>query len=107
MGRVRITDRGIDVVESHLARFEADAANEGMVARLRSIAAGEAEATSVDLIFWTHELREFVRYRRLGFRTGAGGDYELWTNAHAATVADYGLVELPGGRTFYHPSLVP
>jgi RHS repeat-associated protein len=32
---VRITGRGIDVVEGHLARFGPDAANEGMVLRLR------------------------------------------------------------------------
>ena len=63
------------------------------------------QATAADLNFYTHELREFVRYRRLGFPTGAGGDYGLWNNAHSATLADYGLVEGPG--VLYHPSVAP
>ncbi len=37
----------------------------------------------------SHELRESVRDRRLGFPTGAGDDYELWNNAHTATLQDY------------------
>ena len=76
-----------------------------MVARLRAIASGKLEATAADLNFYTHELREFVRYRRLGFTTGAGDDYVLWNNAHSATLADYGLVEGPG--VLYHPSVAP
>ena len=101
----RITAGGIDVVEGHLSRFGPDAANEGMILRLRDIAAGKVSPAQVDLNFYTHELREFVRYRQLGFRTGAGSNYELWNNAHSATLADYGLVEGPG--VLYHPSVAP
>jgi hypothetical protein len=68
--RIKITPRGIDVVEGHLARFEPDAMNRLAVQRLRDIAAGRLESTPFDLNFYSHELREFVRYRRLGWPTG-------------------------------------
>lgn len=101
----RITDKGVDVVERHVARFGPDAPNEGMIARLREISAGRLQPEPVDLNFYTHELREFVRYRQLGFPSGAGMDSVLWNNAHTATLADYGLVEGPG--VLYHPSVAP
>jgi len=102
---VRVTGRGVDAVERHLARFGPDAPNAGMVQRLRRIAAGELSPTQTDLNFYAHELREFVRYRRLGHPTGAGGNWDLWNDAHTASLADYGLVEGPG--VLYHPSVAP
>jgi RHS repeat-associated protein len=99
---VKVTPRGIAAVEQHLARFGADEANEAMVARLRGIAAGDLEPTASDLNFYTHELRESVRYRRLGFPTGNPG-HEVWNNAHTATLEDYGLT--PGPGVLYHPSI--
>jgi hypothetical protein len=67
--RIRITPKGIDVVEGHLARFGPDDMNQLAVQRLRDIAAGKLERTQFDLNFYSHELREFVRYR-LGWPTG-------------------------------------
>lgn len=108
-GRIKITSQGIDVVEQHLGRFVPDAANQGMIQRLRDIADGKLQPTQADLNFYSHELREFVRYRQLGWRTGTPGDldaaHELWNNAHAATLEDYGLREGPG--VLYHPSVEP
>ena len=99
---VRVTPKGIDAVEQHLSRFGPDAENAGMAARLRKIAAGELEATPADMNFYTHELRESVRYRQLGHPTGDPG-YDVWNNAHTATLEDYGLTEGPG--VLYHPSV--
>ena len=76
-GRIRVTDRGIDAVGRHIVRFGNDEANQVMVNRLRDIARGEIEPTQYDLNYYSHELRESVRYRRQGFPTGAGVDYEL------------------------------
>jgi len=108
-GRIRVTDRGINAVERHLGRFGNDEANLVMVDRLRRIASGESEPTQPDLNFYAHELREFVRYRRQGFPTGAGDDYDLWNNAHAATLEDYGLKELDANRNrnLFHPDAWP
>jgi hypothetical protein len=107
--RIRITNPGIDVVEQHVARFGPDSPNEAMIQRLRDIATGRLRATDSDLSFYAHELREFVRYRRLGWPTGqpAGVDamHELWNNAHTAALEDFGLRERPG--VLYHPSVLP
>jgi uncharacterized protein len=73
-----------------------------MISRLRKIASGEASPTQVDLNFYSHELREFVRYRNLGHASGDPG-YEIWNNAHAATLEDYGLNEKAMPHPLYHP----
>ncbi len=105
IGRLKVTDRGIGVVTKHIARFGDDEANQIMVDRLRLIARSTLEPTRYDLNFYAHELREFVRYRRRGFPTGAGDDYDLWNNTHAATLRDYRLDELDmdKNRNLFHP----
>jgi hypothetical protein len=107
--RITITDRGIDVIERHVARFGPDPANQAMIRRLRDIVEGRLPATLADLNFYARELREFVRYRRQGFSTGAGDDYDLWNNAHTAALEDYGLNELDadGNRNLFHPDAWP
>ena len=107
--RIRITNPGIEVVEQHVARFGPDPANRAMIRRLRDIAAGRLQASQADLNFYSHELREFVRYRELGWPTGQPSSVDaardLWNNAHTATLEDYGLREGPG--VLYHPSVNP
>jgi hypothetical protein len=107
--RLKVTFHGIEVVVRHIFRFGDDEANRIMVDRLRRIAKGEFEATQYDLNYYAHELREFVRYRREGFPSGAGDDYILWNNAHAATLDDYRLPELDadGNRNLFHPDAWP
>jgi hypothetical protein len=61
-GRVRVTERGLDVVTRRLERFGPDDPNEGMLQRLRDVVDGTLRPTSFDMNFYTHELREFVRY---------------------------------------------
>jgi hypothetical protein len=106
---IRITQRGVDAVVKHLARFGPDEANTYMINRLRAIASGEIEPTASDLNFYSHELREYVRYRNLGWPEGQPADpeaaRELWNDAHTATLEDYGLREGPG--VLYHPEVDP
>src|SRR5262249_20898679 len=71
---VRVTPKAVQTVEQHLARFGPDAANAAMLARLRAVHAGDIHAEPTDLNFYTHELREYVRYRQLGQRTGQPSD---------------------------------
>ena len=103
--RVRITHLGVDVVERHVGRFESDVDNAGMVQRLRDIADGKLQPTAWDENFYTHELREFVRYRRLGWPDGEPADGDaarvIWNNTHTATLEEYAL----RGRVedLYHP----
>jgi hypothetical protein len=53
-----------------------------MLERLRAIADEHLEPTPVDRDFYTYELRKYVRYRKLGYESGAPADPEaahtLW-----------------------------
>ena len=81
-----------------------------MVDRLRRIAKGELTPTAQDLNFYSHELREFVRYRRLGWRNGVPVDgdarRQLWLQTHSATLDDYSL-PLQRDDLLYHPDALP
>jgi len=104
--KVRITKKGVDRVEQHLSRFGPDPQNQAQLQRLRDIANDRIQPTQADLNNYTHELRELLRYDRLGFRDGVPTSpdeaYRLWNNAHTATLEDYGLKE--GIGVLYHPS---
>ena len=105
---VKITDKGVGLVEAHVRRFNpVGEAELRMVERLRGIATQTLVAEPVDLRFYTHELREYLRYKKLGYPTGQPADpdqaYELWNNAHTATLEDYKLKE--GFGVLFHPSV--
>ncbi|MEG4961502.1 MULTISPECIES: hypothetical protein [unclassified Microcoleus] len=105
---VKITDKGVALVEAHVRRFNpVGEAELRMVERLRSLATKTLVAEPVDLRFYTHELREYLRYKKLGYPTGQPADpdeaYELWNNAHTATLEDYKLKE--GFGVLFHPSV--
>ena len=80
-----------------------------MVERLRAIADGKLDPTQQDLNFYAHELRENVRYKLLGYPTGQPQDlaerYQLWNNAHSATLEDYRIKENRDSfnNPLYHP----
>jgi RHS repeat-associated protein len=103
---VVITNQGVDKVEQHLARFGSDPQNEAQLRRLRDIASGVLKATQADLNNYTHELREYLRYKRLGYQTGVPSNPDeanrLWNNAHTATLEEYNLKE--GFGILYHSS---
>ncbi|MGB3410981.1 MAG: RHS repeat-associated core domain-containing protein [Microthrixaceae bacterium] len=106
-----INSRGADLVEAHLQRFAnggpLDAPEQGMLGRLRQISAGGLDPTEYDRAFYTHELRELVRYRRAGFPSGQPrvGNYELWDALHTATLRDYGITRAGAPAALYHPSV--
>lgn len=105
---VKITDKGVALVEAHVRRFNpVGEAELRMVERLRRIATQTLVAEPVDLRFYTHELREYLRYKKLGYPTGQPTDpdeaYELWNNAHTATLEDYKLKE--GFGVLFHSSV--
>ncbi|WP_157740146.1 polymorphic toxin-type HINT domain-containing protein [Micromonospora auratinigra] len=109
--RAKVQTNGVDAVETHLLRFAdggaLESAEQGMLNRLRSISAGEMEATPHDLRFYTHELRESVLYRKAGYRTGQpeSGSYELWDQLHTQSLNDYGLTRAGAPNDLYHPSV--
>ncbi len=105
---VKITDKGVALVEAHVRRFNpVGEAELRMVERLINIATETLVAEPVDLRFYTHELREYLRYKKLGYPTGQPTNpddaYELWNNTHTATLEDYKLKE--GFGVLFHPSV--
>lgn len=111
--KIRISDKGIEAVERHLARFGGGDAEAAMVERLRRISRGELPATDFDRAFYAHELRESVRYRRAGWAVGQpaerGAAYDLWNDLHTATLEDYALRERDklGRAALFHPDVDP
>jgi hypothetical protein len=88
--KIKVTDRGIGVVENHLSRFGNWGHNNAMLKRLRDISSGKAKPTQIDLDFYAHELRESVRLRQLGNATGEVSR-PLYLKAHNAALREYGI----------------
>ena len=91
----KITNEGIEIVKKHLSRLEYDEWNIRMIERLKKIENGKISITDFDKRFYTHETREFERYKLLGFENTDFKNIpdEVWDNAHAATLEDYKLHE--------------
>ena len=81
-----------------------------MIDRLRSILKGDITATSVDLNYYTHEIREWVRYRNMGWADGVPANAQeatdLWRQCHTATLEDYKL-PLQRDDLLYHADALP
>lgn len=105
--RIRFTKRGVEVAARHLARFGDDIANKYMLQRLSAIVDGKLEATDYDLIFYTHELREYVRFRHRSVPDYEDTDYSFYVKEHSATLQDYGIPYDKNAKfRLYHPSAV-
>ncbi len=102
----QIDESGISDVRTHVGRFDDDPANAAMIDRLDRISRGELAPTDYDLRYYTHEMRELERYRNLGIPDGVDPGYDVWNNAHTATLEDFGLSDLDanGNSILYHPS---
>ena len=99
----KIQSSGIDVVKKHLSRFDHDDANVKMVDRLKKISEGKMKATDYDKRFYTHEIREYERYKALGVKDGVDPGYDIWNDAHTGTLEDFKIDELK--EPLYHPDV--
>lgn len=113
---VTIDKDGIDIVKKHLSRFNFDEWNERMINRLEAILKGEIKVSDFDKRFFSHETREFERYKSLGHENTKWKDLseeefeEIWNNTHSATLEDYKLYEIieydgRNVRSLYHPDV--
>jgi hypothetical protein len=91
------SQEGVNIVELHTSKFPPSDANKVMIDRLHRILRGELEMTDTDKRFYTHEIREFERFKALGY-----GDTEMpdagssvWNNVHTATLEDFKLKDDP------------
>jgi hypothetical protein len=93
--KIKFTDLGIDYLEDHLSRFKSPSGgmwdhNAAMINDLRKIARGVLEATQIHRNFYSHELREMTRLRRLGSTFGPVDPFD-YANTHYATLFEYGI----------------
>lgn len=95
--KATVTKAGIKRVKLHIGRFSPSDANAIMVDRLKKILQGKLVITATDKRFYTHELRELERFRKLGVADGINPNDEgaIWNSTHAATLEDYKLKDDP------------
>src|ERR1041385_5368337 len=53
-----VTEKGLEIVKSHLGRFDEDPPTAAMVQRLQNTLANGGRVTGADRNFYVHELRE-------------------------------------------------
>ncbi|MEH7887394.1 hypothetical protein [Elizabethkingia meningoseptica] len=100
---IEIFGEGLDMVKTHLERFESVGANRKMLKRLEEILNGKIKPTDWDKRFYTHEIREYRRYKNLGVEDGID-DYDIWNQTHSSTLEDYKIYELDENKQsiLYH-----
>ena len=105
----RITKDGIAIVKKHLSRFEEIPANIKMIKRLEEIEANKIKITDYDKRFYTHEIREFERFKKLGHENThiTKLPKNLYDDAHSATLEDFKIYELNEQRQsiLYHTEI--
>jgi hypothetical protein len=98
-----IQKEGVATVQRHVGRFGLVRANQKMISRLDQISRSELTPTDYDRRYYTHELREYERYQALQVPDGVDPGYEIWNDAHSATLEDYQLNEQ--NQPLYHPDI--
>lgn len=97
LGRVsdmslRVSEKGLGIVESHLGQFGPVPENTAMIARLRGALESGTRISGADASFYLHELNEATLM-------GRGLTYEA---AHAAALGRYGVSPF----SVYHPDVI-
>ena len=93
--KIKITEIGLDMVKKHMNSFDPDPQNQKQIQRFESILSGEIKPSKRDLDTYAHELRESLRYKRIGYTNGNNPDldYEVWNDNHTGTLEDYNLTD--------------
>jgi uncharacterized protein (UPF0335 family) len=106
---IEIFEEGLDLVKAHLERFESVEANRKMINRLEKIIDGEIKPTDFDRRFYTHEIREYRRFKNLGHKNTGYKEFpeNLYDDAHSSTLEDFKIYELDEKRNsiLYHPEI--
>ena len=93
--KIKITEAGLDMVKKHMNSFDPDVQNQKQIQRFEGILSGEVKPTKRDLDTFAHELRESLRYKRIGYKNGDNPDldYDIWNDNHTGTLEDYNLTD--------------
>jgi RHS repeat-associated protein len=89
---IRVSERGLQMIEQHLTRFGSIPENEAMLARLRDALAQGRRITGADASFYLHEANEATLM-------GRGIGYDA---AHASALSKYGVSPF----SVYHPDVI-
>ncbi|NUQ73297.1 MAG: RHS repeat-associated core domain-containing protein, partial [Polyangiaceae bacterium] len=91
---IKVSEKGLTIVEQHLARpqFAGAPQNAAMIVRLRSSLLGGSRVTGADASFYLHEISEATMM-------GRGLSYDA---AHAAALGKYGVSPF----SVYHPEVI-
>lgn len=105
--RIKVTPKAISLIENQLKlQFGSrrSPSNTIMINRLYQISSDKLSASLIDLLYYFHELREIVRYRRLGYgfsRIPSKLSQDVWLQVHTATLLDYDLPTKFGESILY------
>lgn len=88
----KVSQKGLGMVENHLAQFGSAPQNAAMLERLRGALSSGARITGSDASFYFHELSEATMM-------GRGMAYEV---AHSAALGKYGVSPF----SVYHPEVI-
>ncbi len=89
---IRISDKGLDIVKSHLSTFDDVPENRAMASRLEDALKNGQRVTGADASFYMHEVSESTYMSR-------GMDYD---SAHAAAFKKYDV----SPYSVYHPEVI-
>ncbi|HEY0426484.1 MAG TPA: SpvB/TcaC N-terminal domain-containing protein [Pyrinomonadaceae bacterium] len=89
---LQVSERGLEIVEQHLARFGSVPQNEAMIARLREALSQGRRISGADASFYMHEVNEATLM-------GRGMVYDT---AHAAALSKYQVSPF----SVYHPEVI-
>jgi RHS repeat-associated protein len=98
---IRVSERGMQIVERHLTKFGSHPENTAMINRLRSALAEGRTISGADASFYMHEVNEATRMARLT-AGGARTFEEAYDIAHAAALQKYGVSPF----SVYHPEVI-
>jgi RHS repeat-associated protein len=98
--QIRVSQKGLQLVERHLARFGHWPENEAMLGRLRAALAGGRSISGADAIFYTHEASEATKMAKL-IQQGASAD-EAYEIAHEAALQKYDVSKF----SVYHADVI-
>jgi RHS repeat-associated protein len=89
---IQVSEKGLAIVEEHLAQFGPVPENTAMIGRLRSALSAGERISGADASFYMHEVSEATMM-------GRGMSYEA---AHATALAKYGV----SPYSVYHPEVI-
>ena len=89
---ITVSQKGLEIVKSHISTFDSYAPNQAMIQRLENFLKSGKALTGADASFYMHEVSEFTKM-------GKGMDYDM---THAFALEKYNVSPF----SVYHPDVI-